>query len=414
MNSFSGFGAVWRALRHRDFAIYTAGNSVSLIGTWMQRLATGWLTWELTGSGAWLGVIAFADLFPTIVIGPIAGAAADRWDRLTMTRMTQSLNLLQSAVLFGLTASGHINIWLLCLLTALGGIIASFNQPARLALVPSLVPRSELVTAVAIVSIIFNLARFIGPAIAGVLIVHTGVAATFAVNSLTYAVFLWTLSFLRRAPPGGSSKQGTLLGQLLEGFRYAGSHEGIAAVLVLSTISSVCSRPLVELLPGFAAEVFRSGADGLALLTSSVGIGAVVGGLWLGGRTQSAGLTRVTLMSSLALALATVLFTTTGRLWAAIPLLAIVGFCMSSSGISSQTLVQLTVPGTMRGRVLSLYGLINRGGPALGALGMGAASEHLGFRWPVALGALLAAGASMLFLTKGKRLSAQLEQSTPQ
>jgi predicted MFS family arabinose efflux permease len=414
MNSFSGFGAVWRALRHRDFAIYTAGNSVSLIGTWMQRLATGWLTWELTGSGAWLGVIAFADLFPTIVIGPIAGAAADRWDRLTMTRTTQSLNLLQSAVLFGLTATGHINIWLLCLLTALGGIIASFNQPARLALVPSLVPRSELVTAVAIVSIIFNLARFIGPAIAGVLIVQAGVAATFAVNSLTYAVFLWTLSFLRGAPGSGGDKQGTFLGQLIEGVRYSGSHEGIAAILVLSTISSVCSRPLVELLPGFAAEVFRSGADGLALLTSSVGIGAVVGGLWLGGRTQSAGLTRVALASSLALALATVLFTATGRLWAAIPLLAIVGFCMSSTGIASQTLVQLTVPGSMRGRVLSLYGLINRGGPALGALAMGAASEHLGFRWPVALGAVLAAGASIVFLTKEKRFASQLEQSAPE
>ena len=158
----SRLNALGRALKNRDFAIYTAGNTISLIGTWIQRLATGWLTWELTKSGAWLGIVAFADLFPTIVVGPIAGAAADRWNRLNVTRTTQSLLLCQSAILFVLTATGHITISALVVLTAVGGVISAFNQPARLALVPSLVPRSDLVAAVAIVSIFTGLTVTLG------------------------------------------------------------------------------------------------------------------------------------------------------------------------------------------------------------------------------------------------------------
>jgi predicted MFS family arabinose efflux permease len=410
MNVISSFRTIGRVLRHRDFGFYAAGNAISMIGTWMQRLATGWLTWQLTESGWWLGVIAFADLFPTIVIGPIGGAAADRFDRLRVTKVTQSLALFQAVAVFALTASGHMTVWLLCALTALGGVIAAFNQPVRLALVPSLVPRDDLVTALSIISIIFNLARFIGPAIAGLLIVRVGVGAAFAVNAVTYAVFLLALTRLRASYAAPATQHAGFLGQVVEGIRYAGSHKGITALLLLTIVTSLFSRPIVELLPGFAAEVFRSGAAGLAMLTSSIGIGAVLGGLWLGGRPQSFGLTRVALTSSMAMAVAGALFTSTDRLWAALPLLAVVGFCMSSSGIASQTLVQLTVPSVMRGRVLSLYGLIARGGPALGALAMGAASETFGFRIPVAVGGVIAAGAAIWALALESRIAALLER----
>jgi len=409
MNLPSSLHAIGRALRHRNFAIYTAGNSISLVGTWIQRLAIGWLTWELTGSGAWLGVVAFADLFPTILFGPIAGAAADRWDRLTVTRITQSLALCQSAVLFLLTATGMMTIELLVLLTAAGGVISAFNQPARLALVPSLVPRSDLVTAVAIVSIIFNLARFIGPAIAGVMIVTAGAAAAFAANAFTFAVFLVALSFLHASPSSKETERGSFLGQLKEGLTYSASHKGIAALLLLSIVSSIFSRPITELLPGFASAVFNSGADGLAILTSSIGIGAAGGRLWLGGRPQLGALPPVAPACSLLMPVATLLFTATDRLWAAVPLLVLVGFSMSSTGIASQTLVQVAVPASMRGRVLSLYGLIFRGGPAVGALAMGAASEHMGFRLPVAIGALIAAATSLWFLLNTQRLARELE-----
>ena len=137
MSRLAGFSSIHAALRNRNYGLYTAGSGISLIGTWMQRVATGWLTWELTGSGAWLGLVAFADLFPTVVIGPIAGAVADRWDRLTVTRISQSLAMLQAVALFVLTVTGLIDIYLLLALVAFLGSVAAFNQPARLALIPA-------------------------------------------------------------------------------------------------------------------------------------------------------------------------------------------------------------------------------------------------------------------------------------
>src|SRR6516164_7619085 len=180
-------------LRNANYGIYIAGSAVSLIGTWMQRIAVGWLTWQLTHSGLWLGIVAFADFFPVLLVGPIAGAAADRWDRLRVVQTSQCILLVQAAVLFALTASGHMNIGLLVALTAFQGVIVAFNQPARLALVPSLVAQADLASAVAINSVVFNLARFIGPMLAGPAIVWSGVAAAFAANAISYIASLLAL-----------------------------------------------------------------------------------------------------------------------------------------------------------------------------------------------------------------------------
>ena len=179
--------------RNANYGIYAAGNAVSLIGTWMQRISIGWLTWELTHSGLWLGIVAFSDFFPVLIIGPIAGAAADRWDRLTVVKTSQVISLVQATVLFALTAAGHMNIWLLVGLTAFQGIVVAFDQPARLAIVPSLVSEADLGSAVAINCVIFDLARFIGPMFAGLVIVWYGVAASFAANALSYVPFLVAL-----------------------------------------------------------------------------------------------------------------------------------------------------------------------------------------------------------------------------
>lgn len=389
----SGFGGIARALRNPNYGLYTAGNAASLIGTWMQRIAVGWLTWQLTGSGAWLGAMAFADLFPTVIIGPIAGAAADRWDRLRVTKISQALAMAQSIVLFLLTFSGLITIELLLILTAALGVIAGFNQPARLALIPSLVRREDLAAAVAINSIIFNSARFIGPAVAGLMIVAGGISAAFAANAVSFIFFLLALSriHLEPRPDAVRVERRSLLGDVADGMRYAANHPGIAPLLLLLTIVCICVRPVVELLPGFAATVFASGADGLAILTSTIGAGAVLGGLWLARRSSDpAGLTTIALGNTLVLALSLLAFVASDRWWIALPALAALGACMVITGVGTQTLLQLSVEGAMRGRVLSLYGIIFRGGPAVGALIMGIASEHAGLRLPMAVGSLLA------------------------
>lgn len=412
MIELSGFGRILAALRNPSYGIYAAGSGISLIGTWMQRIATGWLTWQLTHSGTWLGVIAFANLFPTVVIGPIAGAAADRWNRLRVIKISQALAMGQAIALFALTATALIDIWMLFGLVLFLGAVAAFNQPARLAMIPSLVPREHLGAAVAINAVVFNLARFIGPAMAGVAIIAGGVALAFALNAASFAFFLFALSRVRLNAPAGDGaprvRRG-LFGDLVEGVGYVVRHAGIAPLLLLLIVTSIGVRPLVELMPAFASRVFASGAEGLAMLTASVGVGAIVGGLWLAGRGDPRGLTRIVLWAVLSMGIITILFTLTDRLWLAMPLLALSGFFVVCAGVGTQILIQLAVDGAMRGRVLSLYGLIFRGGPAIGALAMGTASDFVGLRWPVASGAVLVVIAWLVARSRGSRITASLE-----
>jgi MFS family permease len=409
MRNRAGFAAIARALRNPNYGAYTAGSGASLIGTWMQRVAVGWLAWELTGSGAWLGAIAFADLFPTILVGPLAGVLADRWDRLKVIRVAQVLALLQSLALFALTATGTITIGLLLALTLFLGIVAGMNQPARMALIPSLVPREDLSAAVAINSILFNAARFIGPAAAGAMIVTGGTASAFAVNAVTFAVFLLTLARVRLPAAPRPARTAGVLEEMAAGMRYVAGHPGMGPMLLLLLATCLFVRPVVELLPGFAADVFGTGADGLALLTSTVGAGAVLGGLWLAGRGDTDGLTRIALANTALLALAILIFVATDSLWVAVPALLAAGGGMVVAGVGAQTLIQLSIQGSMRGRVMSLYGLIFRAGPALGALAIGIVSEETGLRWPVAAGTLLTLAACLLAWSRRERMAAALE-----
>jgi MFS family permease len=397
-------------LRNANFGLYSAGSAISLIGMWMQRIAIGWLTWQLTESGFWLGIVAFADFFPVILVGPFAGAAADRWDRLRVVKASQAISLVQASVLFALTATGHINVAALVALTAFQGFVVAFNQPARLALVPSLVPQRDLASAVAINSVVFNLARFIGPMLAGLAIVWSGVAAAFLANAISYVAFLVALARIDVASTAVEpARRGRFAAELGEGIRYTATHPGIAALLVLLIALGVGGRPINELLPGFAADVFHAGAGGLSIMASAIGGGAILGGLWLGQRAHTGGLTWIALGSSLAAALAAVLAIATDQLWLAVPALVVFGGAMSSAGIATQTLIQLASDRRMRGRVMGLYGLIFRGAPAVGALAAGIASAHFGLRWPVLLGALLVMAVWLWAYLSRERIAAALE-----
>jgi MFS family permease len=401
-------------LRNANFGIYSAGSAISLIGMWMQRIAIGWLTWQLTRSGLWLGIVAFADFFPVLVIGPIAGAAADRWDRLRVVKASQTISLVQAVALFALTVSGHMTIGLLVALSAFQGVVVAFNQPARLALVPSLVPHADLAGAVAINSVVFNLARFIGPMLAGLAIVWSGVAAAFAANALSYVVFLAALARIRVAPTvTEQAKHRSFGADLREGIRYTATHPGIAALLVLLTALGIGGRPLNELLPGFADDVFRAGAGGLSILASAIGGGAILGGVWLGHRAHSSGLTVVALGSALIGALAAIATIATTHLWIAVPAIVVFGFCMSSAGIAIQTLIQLASDRSMRGRVMGLYGLIFRGAPAIGALAAGFASAHFGLRWPVLFGAVLVIAVCLWTYRSRARIAEAMQTQNP-
>ena len=404
-----GLGKTVQAFTHRNYRIYAAGNAVSLTGVWMQRVAVGWLAWSLTHSGTWLGIVSMAEFFPVVFLSPLAGALADRRDRVGIIRVTQIAGSIEASLLAVLVYTGAITIELLFGLTLLLGIFNAVAQPSRLALIPTLVDRAALPSALAINAIIFNSARFLGPAVAGVIIAKLSVAAAFTVNAVTYVAFLIAMTNLRgiRALPVAAT-QGVLKASA-EAYGYASRHPGIAPMLLLFTITTIGTRGFVELFPGFADSVFGRGPEGLATLTSTVGLGAIFGAGWMLLRPAVSGLTALVLGNTLMISLAILGFTLTDRFTIALPCVFLAGTAMTITGVGAQTLIQAAVDIRMRGRIMALYGMIFRAGPALGAVLMGSLSERFGLRLPLAVGALVSCAFWAWTRLKQKRIAETLE-----
>jgi predicted MFS family arabinose efflux permease len=406
-----GFGNLAGALSHRNYRVYISGNGISLIGSWLQRVSVGWLTWTLTHSGAWLGLISLAEFLPVMFLSPLAGVLADRRDRVGIIRITQLYGCLTATMLALLVWTDLITIHILFSLVLLLGINNGIAQPARLALIPTLVDRSALPSALAINSIVFNSARFIGPAIAGVLIARVSIAAAFAANAVGYIAFQISLANLRDLPPLPMRAAQNAVRASLEAFSYVRHHQGMAPMMLLFAVTTIGTRGFIELFPGFADNVFHRGPQGLAMLTSTVGLGAIVGGIWMLIRSQITGLTTVVLANTLLMSLAIVAFTATSNFTLALPCVFVAGMAMVITGIGAQTLIQASIDHRMSGRVMALYGMIFRAGPALGAVAMGTASAYLGLRLPLAAGAVLSIGFLTLTLTRRRVIAVALESS---
>jgi MFS family permease len=404
-----GIGNAALAFAHRNYRIYASGNAVSLIGIWMQRVSVGWLAWTLTRSGTWLGIMSMAEFFPVVFLSPLAGALADRRDRVGIIRVTQIIGSTEAILLAVLVYNGTISIWLLFALTLLLGVFNAIAQPSRLALIPTLVDRRSLSSALAINAIIFNSARFVGPAVAGVVIAKIGVGAAFAVNAATYLVFLVAMANLRGLPALPVAATQSVLRASAEAYTYASRHPGIAPMLALFTVTTIGTRGFVELFPGFADHVFGRGAAGLSMLTSTVGLGAICGGTWLLLRPGIAGLTGIVLGNTLMISLSILAFTATDRFYLALPCVFLAGCAMTITGIGAQTLIQASVEVGMRGRIMALYGMIFRAGPALGAVLMGSLSERFGLRLPLAVGAMVSCAVWAFTWAKHKRIAETLE-----
>ena len=412
MPSFGGLG---RTLSHRNSRVFFGGSLVAWTGLWMHRIAVSWLAWELTGSAFWVGMVAFCDLAPAVIISPLAGAVADRVDRLKLAMVTQAAIAVQAAAIAALAASGHMTIGLLLVLEVLGGIAASFAQPARQVLMPGIVPRSELPAAVALNSLIFAVARFVGPALAGPLIAGFGVVPAIAANAVGYVVASLSMLLLTIAPSerrGHGSANG--LGQeIVEGLRYGWRHAGIWPLLLYAAMAALLLRSVQELLPPFVDRNFGRGAESLAVLTACFGVGSLIAGLLVAGRGRLEGTTRLAIWGGLAQAVATVGFVATGFFPLGMLSAALIGAFASVHGICTQTLLQSATDPDFRGRMLSLWGLITRAFPAVGALALGAAGEIFGLRVPV----LVAAAAFLVVfvwgLTRLKRMERELEVALP-
>ena len=288
-----GFDNIARAFSHRNYRIYISGNGISLIGSWLQRVAVGWLAWTLTHSGTWLGLVSLADFLPVLFLSPLAGVLADRRDRVATIRITQLYRLRRRRPCWrSWSSTDSITIEMLFTLVLLLGI-ASGDRPAgpRLALIPTLVDRESLASALAINSVVFNLARFIGPAIAGMLIADVGIAAAFAANAVSYIAFQISLANLRGS--AGRCRSGarrTRCAPRLEAYSYASRHPGIGPMLLLFVGDDDRHPRLYRAVPRLCRPVFDRGPQGLAMLTSTVGLGAICGGTWMVMRPALTGL----------------------------------------------------------------------------------------------------------------------------
>ena len=409
--ALGGTGALARALSHRNARLFFGASAVSWTGLWVHRIAVTWLAWDLTRSALWVGVVAFCDLAPAVLFSPIAGAVADRVDRVRLTMLSQAAIAAQAGTIALLLAAGQLGIGLLLVLEVVGGTAASFSQPARQSLMPALVPRSELPAAVACNSLCFNVARFVGPAIAGPLIAAYGVVPAVAFNCFAYVLASATMPLLRvdAAQRRGHAPSGSLFAETLAGVRYAVRHPGLAPMLGFSAVSSVLLRGVQEILPPFVERLFGRGPDGLALLTASIGVGALASGLWVANRGRVTGAAALAVGAVAAQALSTVGFASTGFFPVAMACGALMGAAGSVHGISVQTLVQSASDPAMRGRVLSLWGMIVRACPACGALALGAAGELFGLRAPTFTAMALALGVAAWGFGRLPRMAAALE-----
>ncbi|MDP6174938.1 MAG: MFS transporter, partial [Rhodospirillales bacterium] len=345
-----------------------------------------------THSGTWLGAIAFADLFPTIILTPLAGILADRFDRLVLAKWLQVIAVIQALALAVLAFTGLVTVELLFILTLISGADQAFYQPVRSAMTPNLVAKDDLPAAIAINSVSWNSARFIGPAIAGIILVYGSASYTFVFNAITYVTFLIALWNIRLAPEARGKRTTVAVGalaELREGYAYAFSHSVIGPILIILGVASLFGRPVVELLPGFAAQVFGRGPEGLAWLTSAMGAGAVVAGMWLAMRGRTRGLVTLAVFAPFFTALFLLMFTYTARFEIAVLCMAGAGVMYVTTGTTIQTIIQTVADPAIRGRVLALYGMIWMGGASVGALFMGILSEWFGLKAPIAGGAVV-------------------------
>jgi MFS family permease len=378
-NNESFLRRVSRALRYRNYRLFFGGQGISLIGTWLQQVALSWLVYRLTGSAFLLGLVGFSGQIPSFLLAPVAGVLVDHWRRHRVLLLTQTLAMLQAGALSFLVLTHRIQVWQILALSALLGMVNAFDMPARQAFVIEMIEdRADLPNAIALNSSMFNGARLIGPAVAGVLLASVGEGWCFLLNSLSYLAVLAALAAMR-IPRGETQRAAPdVLGGLKEGIRYVWGSLPIRSLLLLLAVMSLVATPYSILMPVYASRVLHGGARTLGLLMSAAGVGALSGALYLASRHSVVGLGRVIVAGGLLFAAGLIALSCSRWLGLSLPLLACAGAGMMVQMASSNTILQTIVEEGKRGRVMSLYGMAFMGMAPFGSLLAGALSSRIG------------------------------------
>lgn len=398
-----------RALRHRNFRLFTAGQSISVIGTWMQQVAVSWLVYRMTGSAFYLGLVGFLGQAPTFVLAPFAGALADRFNRHRLVIATQTAAMLQATVLALLILSGAVQVWHILVLITMLGAVMGFDTPSRQAFLLEMVgERSDLPNAIALNSSIFNLARLIGPAIAGIAIAAVGEGWVIAINAVSYIAVLSSLLRMRLTPVRRPRASAGVLSHIREGFRYAFGFAPIRSILLMVATVSVVAVPFTVLLPVVATEVLGGGAETLGFLMAAMGLGALSGALFLAMRRTVTGFGPI--IARAATLFGAALLGVAASRWLPLTLVALVfaGFGMMTQMASSNTVLQTLVDDDKRGRIMSLYSMAFLGMTPVGSLMAGAAANRIGAPLTIAIGGTCAIIAAFLFRLRLPALRAQV------
>lgn len=397
VDSTSKLPAVFRAFKYRNFQLFFGGQIISLTGTWMQSVAQSWLVYRLTGSVALLGLIGFAGQFPVFLLTSFGGAFADKYDRQRILITTQTCSMILAGVLAALTLTGNIEVWHLFVLASLGGIINAFDIPTRQSFVVDMVGKEDLLNAIALNSSMFNGARIIGPAIAGILVSAVGEGWCFFGNAVSYIAVITGLLLMRMIHRQKAASAGSAIEKIKEGFSYVAKTAPVRALLLLLGLVSLMGMPYAVLMPIFAEEILHGGVRGLGILMGASGSGALVAALLLASRKSIKGLGRWVAISSGSFGVFLILFSFSRSFWLSAALLAPAGFSMMLQMSSSNTLVQSMVPDELRGRVMAVYSMMFMGMAPLGALMAGALAGLLGAPATVALGGAVCIVGSIVF-----------------
>jgi MFS family permease len=396
--------SLWRSLRHRNYRLYLTGQLVSVCGTWMQQVALSWLVYRLTGSATLLGVVGFASQIPIFALGAVGGAISDRYSCHRVAVWTQCAALTQALLLAVLTLMGWIQPTQIILLGIALGVVYAFDMPARQALVHQLVNVDDLANAVALNSSMINAARIVGPALAGLVVARFGEGVCFLINALSYVAVIAALLAMK-LPKRGAPVNAVSIGRsLLEGGRYTLATTPIRDILILLGVVGFMGMPYMTLMPVFAAQIHKSGADGLGLMFGTVGIGALLGALFLAQRKSILGLGRVIVIATTGFGFGLLLFTAARPFWLSLLLLAGVGCGWMVLIAASNTALQTLADDHMRGRVMSLFSMMLVGMAPFGSLLAGWAADRIGAPLVVAIGGGFCAVAGLIFARQLPRL----------
>lgn len=385
-----------RALRHRNYQLFFGGQLISLIGTWMDQVAESWLVYRLTGSSLLLGTVSFAGQIPVFLLAPIGGAVADRFNRRTILLITQSSMMVLAFILATLTLTHVVQVWHVIVLAALMGVVNAFDIPARQAFVVDMVAREDLINAIALNSSMFNGARVIGPAVAGIVVAVIGEGWCFFANAVSFIAVIAGLLLMKNLR-SRMAIEGSALENIIEGFRFVVQTGPIRALMLLLGLVSFTAMSYAVLMPIFADQILHGGAKALGILMGASGLGALGGAVTLAMRKNVRGLGKWIAIACSSFGVCLILFACSRITWLSVALLIPTGFSLMLQMASSNTLIQSMVPDRLRGRVMAVYSMMFMGMAPLGALLAGSVAHAMGAPVTVALGGIVSIVGGIIF-----------------